>query len=307
MTPNTKRNHTALSLALLAAALALPACVITGEDADGGAGGDTDTGGYTGDGVTLRAIFIDVWQGDGALFLLPDGQTILVDGGDNGYGNSRVVPVLQENGVDTIDLLVLTHPHADHCGGLDEVMHAVAVNEIWEDGDTLDTTAYSNFANARDASGAAVLLPEAGTVRSFGDVTLEVIETATGYAANNDDVNNDSIVMMMTYGATRLLLTGDANTEEQDDILGAHGAADLGAQILKVPHHGSYDFAPQFPPTVSPEWAVISCGAGNDYGHPHQEALDAYDAIGATVCRTDLLGTVEFTTDGAAIQSTCGN
>jgi competence protein ComEC len=292
----------AVAAAFLGAALPLAGCTIDVGADDGG----TDTGGYTGDGVTLRAIFVDVWQGDGALFLLPDGQTILVDGGDNGYGNSRIVPLLQELGVGTIDLLVLTHPHADHCGGLDEVMHAAAVNEIWEDGDALGTTAYTNFANARDASGAAVLLPEAGTVRSFGDVTLEVIETATGYAAD-DDVNDDSIVMMLTYGATRILLTGDANTPEQDDILAAYGAADLGAQILKVPHHGSYDFAPQLPPTVDPEYAVISCGAGNDYGHPHEEALAAYGAIGAAICRTDLLGDVEFTTDGASIQSTCPN
>jgi competence protein ComEC len=288
------------SVALLgAAALAISACA----PADGG-GADGGADGYTGDGVTLRAVFIDVWQGDSALFLLPGGEVVLVDGGDNGYGNSRVVPVLEEWGVDAIDLLVLTHPHADHCGGLDEVMSAVPVSEIWENGDTLDTMAYERFAAARDASGAEVLHPAAGYTRVFGEVTLEVLATASGYASL-DDVNNDSIIMAMSYGGTRLLLAGDANTEEQDDLLAAHAASELAAQVLKVPHHGSYDFDEAFPPTVAPELAVISSGAGNDYGHPHEEALAAYADIGATICRTDQLGDVELSTEGVDIVSTC--
>jgi competence protein ComEC len=306
----TKNHKHALTMALLVAALPLAGCVINGGDADGASDGGNDGGGYTGDGVTLRGIFIDVWQGDSALFLLPDGEVVLVDGGDNTYGNSRVLPVLEEHGVDAIDLVVLTHPHADHCGGLDEVIKAVEVKEIWENGDTADSTAYERFVEARDDSGADVLIPEAGYARSFGEVSLEVLATASGYAAAGDDesdgLNNDSIVMMLEYRDMRFLLAADAEREEQEDILGALESADLVADVLKVPHHGSYNFANDFPPTVSPEYAVISCGAGNDYGHPHQEALAAYNAIGAAICRTDLLGDVDIATDGTAIETDCG-
>lgn len=292
MSPARTPLTRALTLSALSALALLAGCA-PGEGGGGGA--------YEGDGVTLRAVFIDVWQGDSALFLLPGGEVVLVDGGDNGYGNSRVVPVLEEWGVESVDLLVLTHPHADHCGGLDEVMAAVAVDEIWENGEELGTTAYGRFAQARDASGAAVRTPPAGETRSFGGVTLEVLATDGGYP----EENNDSLVMRLSYGGVRFLLAGDAEEEEQGDLLATAGPAGLAADVLKVPHHGSYKFDEGFPPAVAPAYAVISSGEGNDYGHPHAEALAAYGEIGAAICRTDQLGDVAFATDGAAIESGC--
>jgi len=288
-----KQRRTWIAVAACALVLWIAAgCTIDTATPDEGDGGVSDG--------LLHVTFIDVGQGDSALLEMPDGSIILVDGGYEGMGTSRVVPLLEEKGIAAIDILVLTHPHSDHCGGLDEVLDHVQVAEIWEDGEAGDSPAYTGFESARDASGAEVVYPVAGDTRTFGGVVLEVLATSTGYT----EVNNDSIVASLTFGDERFLLPGDAEAEQQLDLLDAYGAQ-LEANVLKVPHHGSFNFTPAFPETVAPEYAVISCGAGNDYGHPHQEALDAYNAIGATICRTDLMGDVTFTTDGTNLETNC--
>jgi competence protein ComEC len=258
---------------------------------------DVSDGGSDG---LLHATFIDVGQGDSALFELPDGTIVLVDGGEEGHGLSDVVPILEEKGITAIDLMILTHPHSDHCGGLDEVMDHVQVAEIWENGETLGTPAFAGYGSARNDSGAEVVHPALGDSRTFGEAVLVVLATATGYP----EVNNDSVVASLEYRGVRFLLPGDAEVEEQLDLLDAYGAQ-LEADVLKVPHHGSFNFTAAFPETVAPEYAVISCGAGNDYGHPHEEALDAYSAISAAICRTDLMGDITFTTDGADLETNC--
>ena len=257
-------------------------------------------GGAVSDGM-LHATFIDVGQGDSALFELPDGTIVLVDGGEEGQGLAKVVPILEEKGIVAIDLMILTHPHSDHCGGLDEVMDRVSVAEIWENGEPIDSPAYAGYGAARNGSGAEIVHPEPGETRAFGDVVLTVLATNTGYP----EYNNDSIVASLGYGEVRFLLAGDAEDEEQSDLLAAYDE-ELRASVLKVTHHGSSDFASQFPEAVMPDFAVISCGAGNDYGHPHAEALETYAAISASICRTDLMGDVTFSTDGATLETNCG-
>jgi len=281
--------------ALVVAALAVGCTFDMSPDVnDGGPDGGVSDG-------LLHATFIDVGQGDSALFELPDGTIVLVDGGEEGQGFGAVVPILEEKGIEAIDLMILTHPHSDHCGGLDEVMAHVSVVEIWENGEALDSPAYAGYGVARNASGAEIVHPEPGDARAFGEVVIEVLATNTGYP----EANNDSIVASLTYKDVRFLLPGDAEVEEQSDLLDAY-EAELRAAVLKVTHHGSSDFAPLFPEAVMPDYAVISCGAGNDYGHPHQEALDAYAAIGAAICRTDLMGDVTFSTDGETLETSCG-
>jgi len=248
----------------------------------------------------LTATFIDVGQGDAALLELPGGEAVLIDGGDDGYGESAILPLLEEKGVAHLDLVVLTHPHADHCGGLDEVIARVTVGEIWENGETADTLAWQRYEEARDASGAQVLVPAQGHAVRYGDASLEVLSRPAGHEGENDD----SIVVMVRHGGIAILMAGDAEQLEQQDLISDHGAA-LDCDVLKVPHHGSRYFAPAFPEHTSPDLAVISCGEGNDYGHPHQEALAAYEEAGAAICRTDLLGDVVVTTDGEGLSSSC--
>ena len=262
---------------------------------------DSDAGSDAADEeLPLTVTFIDVWQGDSALFELPDGRVILIDGGDESYGVSSVIPVLDAKQIDTIDLMVMTHPHSDHCGGLDEIMNHVTVLEIWDNGETNDTNSYDGYVLARDGEGATLLVPARDYSVSFGEVSLTVMHVDEGY----EDFNNDSIAIMFAYRNIKILTTGDVEREAQEDMLFLYGSS-LACDVLKVPHHGSSDFHESFVLYASPQHAVISSGTGNQYGHPHQEALDAYNGIGAVICRTDQLGTVEFTTDGTSLETNC--
>ncbi len=246
--------------------------------------------------------FIDVWQGDSALLELPGGYAVLIDGGDDGHGNWDVLQVMEKRGITSLDLMVMTHPHADHVGGLDEVIEQVDVAEVWENGETLTTNAYEDFVTAREARGVPVSYPEQGDETWLGDVHLEVLNSNEGYPGQN----NDSLVIMFTYGAVRLLTTGDVEDEEQHDLVNDYGDA-LHADVIKVPHHGSPNYDTEFIATVSPDYAVISVGEGNDYNHPSQGNIDAYQAAGATVCRTDTSGDIMAVLDGMQVEFFCRN
>jgi len=248
----------------------------------------------------LTATFIDVWQGDAALFELPGGETVLIDGGDDGYGQGAVVPLLEQRGVDVIDLMILTHPHADHCGGLDEVMAEVEVLEIWENGEGGDSLDWDAYVAARDAEGASVLFPAVGHSETFGDVTLDVLHTDSGYEGEN----NDSLVVRISHRGVVFLTTGDVEAEAQEEIHLERGDL-LGCEVIKVPHHGSWNQHEPFAVASDPEVAVISSGLGNQYGHPAEETLALYGGIGAAICRTDLAGDVEVISNGEDVSFNC--
>jgi competence protein ComEC len=267
-----------------------------GGDTDTDTDADTDIGG-PGD---LTITFVDVGQGDAAILELPDGEVLLIDGGDNNAGFGAILPLLDDKEIETIDLMVLTHPHKDHCGGLDEVLLAKEVLEIWENGETLETATYGDFAEARDSEGALLAVPDQGETRSYGPVQLTVLNSGEGYEAEN----NDSIVLLFDYGQLRFLFTGDVEAEEGADLVADHGDL-LDCDVLKVPHHGSWNFDDGFVEHAAAEHGVISSGEGNDFGHPHQEAIDAYLAAGTTLCRTDQSGDVVAWSDGTDLQLDC--
>jgi beta-lactamase superfamily II metal-dependent hydrolase len=292
------RVLTPLFLSLLVVACIDDASV--DKDPDGGDpdGGDTDSG----DTGEMLVTFIDVGQGDSTLLELPGGAVVLVDGGDNGAGYGAILPLLDEKGIETIDLLVLTHPHKDHCGGLDEVLLAMDVLEIWENGETLPTETYTEYAAARDAEGAQLETPSVGYTQSFGPVSFEVLHSDKGY----EDENNDSIVLQIVFDQVTVLLTGDIEEEAQQYLANIYGS-DLACEAIKVPHHGSSDYSPQFVDMASPRYAVISCGEDNPFGHPHQEAIDAYLDEVDELCVTMEAGDVAFWTDGGDVQFDCAS
>jgi len=234
--------------------------------------------------------FIDVGQGDAILVEAGDAD-ILVDGGPSG---TAVLSYLAGQHVPDLDLMVATHPHADHIGGLDDVLAQYKVLEVWTNGATSTSQTYQDFAAAVATEGAVQQQIRRGYSTEFGGVTLTALDPTDPLTG---DANGDSIVLRLSCGSVDVLLTGDANADSEASML-ADPSVVLDADVLKVGHHGSSTSTTNaFLDAVTPNDAVISVGAGNTYGHPTQETLNRLADHGATVYRTDLNGTVVLTSD----------
>jgi len=241
----------------------------------------------------LRVDFIDVGQGD-AILVQRGAVAILIDGGPDA---TQVADYLEGRGIEDIDLLVATHPHADHIGGLAEVLERFDVQEIWVNGDTATSQTYQNFAAAvaaERATGASyreVARWDSSQMSGLDILVLHPPDDLTGAP------NEDSVVVKVTCGTVDVLLTGDATSESEASMLG-DALTQLDSEVLKVGHHGSStSTSAAFLDAVRPNEAIISVGADNTYGHPTQETLDRLAAAGATVYRTDLDGTAVLTSD----------
>lgn len=188
-----------------------------------------------------------------------------------------------------------THPHSDHIGGMADVIESFSVGNVILSPATHTTKTYTNMLTAIDQSGAKVTLGVAGTeIFSDGELSAVVIAPVT---EDYSDLNNSSVVIMLTYGEKKFLFTGDAEEDEERTI-----TADVDCDVLKVGHHGSStSTGSAFLTAASPEYAVISCGAGNSYGHPHTETINKLKKAEINIYRTDLQGDIVMTCDGKNI------
>ena len=240
---------------------------------------------------TLSVTYINVGQGDSILIKVEDCD-ILIDAGTSSYG-STVSSYLKSKNVDDLELVINTHPDADHCGGLTQVFKDFVVEQVWISKDTSKTTtAYKNFTSAITSEGLTAKKPNAGTVYTYGYLTLTVVysEFISG------DSNNSSIVVMLEYGSFKFLFTGDVGQVAEPDVMSS--GYDITCDVLKVGHHGSkYSSTTAFLNAVKAEYGVI-CVGSNSYGHPTSEALNRLSDAGTTVYRTDKNGHVVFSTDG---------
>lgn len=241
----------------------------------------------------LGAHFIDVGQGDSILLRAPDGTDILIDGGPRIAGPT-VVAYLNEQGVDDIEVMVLTHPDADHVGGLIDVLQSTLPVEAVVYGRPGTTATYNDFAAAMQADGLTPTPVAEGQAFTWGPMQVSVLNPQTPFL---NDTNEDSVVLHIAYGDHEFLFTGDIGAEAEGDILTS--GLDVDADVLKVAHHGSrYSSTQAFLNAVTPIYAVISVGEDNPFGHPAQETLDRLATVGAQVYRTDLCATVVITSDG---------
>ncbi|MBQ8409657.1 MAG: MBL fold metallo-hydrolase [Clostridia bacterium] len=237
--------------------------------------------------------FIDVGQGDAILITTPDGNMLV----DTSVKSARdqLVAYLDSVGVTELEYLVLTHPDADHIGNADYIIENYDIKNILLPDQAATSKTYERMLTAMENSSANVICPEPGYVFSLGALQNTVIAPNKDY----NDANEMSIVFKAVYGETSVMMTGDAEIKSEEDIVKLWSAADLKCDILKVGHHGSTTSTTQeFLDAVDPDIAVISCGEGNTYGHPHDETLDKLAAKGVTVYRTDTQGTIIFKTDG---------
>ncbi|MCL2337122.1 MAG: ComEC/Rec2 family competence protein [Firmicutes bacterium] len=259
---------------------------------------------WNGNGGRMQVHFLDVGQGDSMLVRFPDGETMLVDtGGQPGepdaarvVGDTVVVPYLHHLGINRLNALVLTHPDADHAGGAPAVLEKLKVDAMV----IADAPGYDEYVNLAEKRRVPVYRTGAGqSLQLDGRVDVLVLAPGRGGAAAGSSGNDTSLVLRLDYQDSSFLLTGDIGPQSEMSLLA--GGADLQADVLKVPHHGSRFFAPRFFSAVAPEWAVIQVGEHNRFGHPAPETLAALTAAGAQVLRTDEDGAVLVSTDGESI------
>jgi len=244
---------------------------------------------------SLEVYFLDVGQGDSEILRYGD-KTMLIDAGTNASTNT-LLNNIKSLGINKFDFVVATHPHEDHIGGLDAVINNFSIGQIYMPKVTTTTKTFTDVLTAIKNKGYVVSAPVPGYTFNLGEVQCVVLAPNS---QKYDDLNNYSIVIKVTYGATSFLFTGDAQTLSEQEMLGK--GYNLMADVLKVGHHGSdSSTSPQFLEAVSPRYGVIEVGKGNDYGHPHQVTLDKLAAANVKVYRTDLNGTIIFKSNGSAI------
>ncbi|WP_235848951.1 MULTISPECIES: MBL fold metallo-hydrolase [Bacillaceae] len=237
----------------------------------------------------MEVHFIDVGQGDATLFLGPD-FTILVDAGR--HERNDVVPYLKNHGVSNIDLLIGTHPHADHIGQMDKVIENFDVAEVWMSGDEHTSQTFERVLDAILASEAEYYEPRAGETFHFNSALVEVLhpEMLTG------DLNDGSVSLRFVYGDVKFILTGDVEHSERDII---NRGYDLEADFFQLGHHGSSTSNTQaFLDAIKPDVAIYSAGANNSYGHPHVEVVNRLKNMDILLYGTDIHGSIIVKTDG---------
>lgn len=244
--------------------------------------------------------YIDVGQADCAL-LESDGQYVLIDGG-NVEDGENVVDYLLKAGVKELAAVFCSHAHEDHVGGLAAVLEAFPAKAVFAPTRTYSSTCFDKFVYYTDQQRLTVQIPTPGTSITFGSASVSVLGPLKSYP----DPNDTSLVLMVRFGDTRFLFTGDMERTAEADLLNA--GTDVKADVLKVGHHGSYTSTSyHFLYMVDPDYAVISVGADNDYGHPHKEPLSRLDDAEVSLYRTDLLGTIVAVSDGKNIRFTWSN
>lgn len=252
----------------------------------------------------LSVVFLDVGQGDSILIHAPNGQVMLIDGGRSiDLANRVILPQIKDWGASQVDVLVVTHPDADHISGLVGVLETFPVKLAALTGDQHATQIYERLlTNIRDKNIKALQV-RTGTAIPFDPaVKLEVLGPDDEFV-DRDNTNDGSIVIKLTYGQTSFLLTGDAESAGNQSILRRN--ADVRSTVLKLGHHGSRSSTDEnWLRAVQPQLGIISAGAGNSYGHPHPEVIAALNNLGIQYIRTDEHGTITITSDGSQLRVT---
>ncbi|MGG2105083.1 MBL fold metallo-hydrolase [Lysinibacillus pakistanensis] len=243
-------------------------------------------------GQEMRVHFLDVGQGDSIFIESANGKTMLVDGGVKGAGQ-QVVSYLKELGVNKLDIVVATHPDADHIGGLIPVLQSsIDIGQIYDSGKIHTSQTFEEMLTLIDTKNIPYHVPTTGENIAFDDDLTVKVLNANEHATDNNDA---SIVLKMVYGNVSFLLTGDAGIALEKDML----QNDVQATVLKAGHHGSNTSSSEkFIQAVHPEVTVLSYGEGNKYGHPHAEVVERLQAVGSKIYATAEAGTVIVSTDG---------
>lgn len=243
----------------------------------------------------LEVHYINVGQGD-CTFLTCDGQTMLIDCGDFSQGTA-IQNYLIKQGVEKIDYLILTHPDADHIGGAPVIITKFDIGRIFMSGYEKENRTYERLLESMKYKYYFWETPVASDTVNLGSAEVVFVGPVDEY----EDPNNSSLSFIVYNGNTSFLFSGDAESQAEYDMVLSQ--ADLCADVYKVGHHGSNtSSSTAFLSAIKPEYAVISCGAENEYGHPHSDVLEALELMGAETFRTDTQGTIIAVSDGERIR-----
>lgn len=242
----------------------------------------------------LRVHYIDVGQAD-CILIQNKNENVLIDAG-NRADYSDIKDYLDTLNVKKINTFILTHPHEDHIGSAAQIIQNYNIGKVYMTKASANSRVYKNLMTELDTKNINPLYPKAGDNFFIGETAF----TFLGPVARYEDLNSMSLVVRADFGSNSFLFTGDATDESEHDML--KKKVNLESQVLKVGHHGSRDSSTYvFLKAVNPEYSVISCGDGNDYGHPHKEALSRLNDVGSTLFRTDKSGTIIATSDGKKV------
>jgi competence protein ComEC len=267
----------------------------------------------------LQVDFLDVGQGDSALVTMPDGRTLLIDGGgrprflsskgernepvDNFETDSRsigeavVAEYLWWRGLDHVDYILPTHADADHIDGLNDVLRAFRVRTALVARTPSADGEYAQFSESLKTAGTPLQVIQAGDVINFGGVEVRVLWPPASENPEAASMNNDSVVVVIKKGERSILFTGDIEKSAEQYLV--NSGQELKADVVKVPHHGSRTSSTaSFVAATKPNWAIISVGRTSMFGHPHAEVVERWQAAGARVLTTGVSGTITVSTDG---------
>ncbi len=258
-------------------------------------------------GPLLEVRFLDVGQGDAIIIKTPAGESLLVDAGPRG-AHKKILSNAKEMGITQFDIMVITHSHADHLGGLKELLKSFPVKKIIYSGEV-----HPLPSNKKLFETVAVMQIPLGTLRPGDALPLKppvkglVLHPPGDWTLDDGtDINDTSVVLRISLGDIDFLLTGDAEHLSESQIVSS--GATLEAEVLKLGHHGSRTASGQkFLTRVQPLVAVLLCGKKNRYGHPHKETVQALEAKGIKLLRTDTQGTIIIRTDGKQMSIRTGD
>lgn len=241
----------------------------------------------------LKIHYINVGQGDSTLIQV-DGKNVLIDAGNN---DNLAYNYLKAQGITKLDYVIATHPHADHIGGMANIINNFTVGKFYAPKEITTTTVFENMVKSLQSKRLKITVPTPGENIYIGNAVL------TFLAPNNstyEDLNNYSIVTKIKYGNTSFIFEGDAEDISENEILAKQ--LDISANVIKIGHHGSSSSTTKaYLDKVNPQYAVISVGANNDYGHPNKDILDRLTAKNIKVFRTDISGNIIANSNGTSI------
>ena len=251
----------------------------------------------------LQVHMLDIGQGDSLLIITPEKKSILIDAGLV-KAAPKVIEALEENNIESIDLVIASHPHADHIGGLPKVLDVVSAKKFLDSGQEHPTATYEKMlTKVKEKIGKLTIARAGQKFELDSGIKLEVLGPSEPLLerVSGSIENANSVILMLTYGGFRMIFTGDSEDETEQRLL--EKGFNLKAQVLKVAHHGSqYATSDDFLKKVNPEAAIISCGEDNNYGHPAPPTLEKLKNDKVKVYRTDLQGQITVISDGKNYQ-----